>query len=52
MTELGPLFILPLACVERMGETTGVNGALISMEVVRDVGGTQGLFTIADARIH
>ena len=51
MAELRPFFILPLACVERMREAPRVNGALISVKVVRDVGGAQRLLTIANARV-
>jgi hypothetical protein len=40
MAELRPFFILPLARVERMCEAACIDGALISMEVVCNVGGT------------
>jgi hypothetical protein len=52
MAELGPLFVLPLARIERIRKAPRVDNALISMKVVRDVGGTQMLLTIADARVR
>ena len=52
MTILGPLFVLPLARVERRREAACVEGALIGVEVMRDVVGTQRLLTIADARVR
>ena len=51
MAMLGPLFVLPLARVERRREATCVEGALISVEVMCDIVGTQRLLAIADARI-
>ena len=52
MAMLGPLFVLPLARVERRREAACVEGALISVEVMCDIVGTQRLLTIADARIR
>jgi hypothetical protein len=52
MAELRPLFVLPLASVKRMGEAPRIDSALMSVKVVRDVGGAQRLLTIADARVR
>lgn len=52
MAKLTPFFILPLARVERMRETACVDGAVISVEVVCDVGGSQRLLAIANARVR
>jgi len=52
MAILGSLFVLPLARVERRREAVCVEGALISVEVMCDVVGTQRLLTIADARVR
>lgn len=51
MAELGPLFILPLTGIKRMREEARVDGALISVEMVCDVGRAQGLLAIPDARV-
>jgi hypothetical protein len=51
MAELTPFFSLPLTRIERRGEASSVDGTLIRVEVVGDVGGAQRLLTITDARV-
>jgi hypothetical protein len=51
MAELRPLFIFPLARVERVREAARVDSALIGVKVVRDVGRAERLLTITDTGV-
>jgi hypothetical protein len=51
VAELRPLFVLPLARIERVREAARVDGALVNVEVVCNVRGPKRLFGIADTRV-